>query len=50
MSEYADPQVPGTDGASAPVTVIAHDEAATLATPKSPPVPRGAPKWETEAL
>jgi hypothetical protein len=31
------------------VAVVAHDEAPTLATPKPPPTPRGAPKWETEA-
>ncbi len=42
-------QVPMTDGAAAPVAVIAHDDEATLATPKPPPAPRGAPKWETDA-
>lgn len=49
MSDQAEPQVPMTEDALAPVAVIAHDEAAALATPKTPPAPRGAPKWETEA-
>lgn len=49
MSDQAEPQVPVTEDALAPVAVIAHDEAAALATPKTPPAPRGAPKWETEA-
>ena len=49
MSDQAEPQVPVTEDALAPVAVIAHDEAAGLATPKTPPAPRGAPKWETEA-
>jgi hypothetical protein len=49
MSDQAEPQVPVAEGALAPVAVIAHDEAAALATPKTPPAPRGAPKWETEA-
>jgi hypothetical protein len=31
------------------VPVVAHDEAPTLARPKPPSTPRGAPKWETEA-
>lgn len=37
------------EDALAPVAVVAHDEAATLATPKPPAAPRGAPKWETDA-
>ena len=49
MSDQAEPQVPMAEDALAPVAVIAHDEAAALATPKTPPAPRGAPKWETEA-
>src|SRR5688572_8437299 len=49
MSDQAEPHVPVAEGALAPVAVIAHDEAAALATPKTPPAPRGAPKWEIEA-
>jgi len=37
------------ESAGAPAVVVAHDEAAALATPKAQPAPRGAPKWETEA-
>ena len=48
MSDQAEPQVPpAMDGPA--VAVVAHGEAPTLATPKPPPTPRGAPKWETEA-
>lgn len=49
MSDQAEPQVPMVESASAPVAVVAHDDAAALATPKPPSAPRGAPKWETEA-
>ena len=31
------------------VPVVTHDGPPTLAQPKAPPAPRGAPKWETDA-
>lgn len=48
MSDQPDPQVP-TPPVISTEPVIAHDDTPTLATPKTPPAPRGAPKWETEA-
>ncbi|MGH2371594.1 MAG: type I restriction enzyme HsdR N-terminal domain-containing protein [Chloroflexota bacterium] len=48
MSDQAD-HGSAVEDALAPVPVVAHDQAAALATPKPPPAPRGAPKWETEA-
>ena len=48
MSDQAGQGI-GPGDASAPVVVVAHDGPPSLATPKPPPAPRGAPKWETDA-
>lgn len=49
MSDQAVPEVLVSASAAVEPAVVAHDEAPALATPKPPPAPRAAPKWEREA-